>query len=193
LFALRDVQTLFPNEKAKTVKNDLVRWVSKGYFSRLRRDLYERREEGSGMKIPDLYVGNRMYEPSYVSLDTALSLYSIIPDVAAAVTSVTTRPTREFRNDYGVFIYKSCKEEAFTGYRLTNYEGFKILIADEEKAFVDFIYYRLRSGRSLDWSEERFNKQIMAKASWSKIIRYAGLLNDKIVKLAKESREYFRC
>jgi len=193
LFTLRDIKNLFPLEKEKTIKNNLIRWLSKGYFTRLRKSLYELTDDGSEIKIPDLYIANRLYEPSYVSLETALSIYSIIPDIAAGATSVTTRPTRTFRNKYGSFYYRTCKREAFTGYRRILYDGLKTQIADREKAFVDFIYYRLRSGFLLDFDEERFNIKILKTLNWKKALYYARLFNKKTVRTLKECKERIKC
>lgn len=192
LFTSRNVRNLFPFEKEKTIRNNFIRWLAKGYFIRLRRDLYAVAEEGGGPKIPDLHVANRLYEPSYVSLETALSIYSIIPEVAAAVTSVTTRPTRTFKNKYGAFFYRTCKRGAFTGYRLMLYDGFKAYIADKEKALVDFLYYRLRSPILPDFDNERFNKKILKKINWKKTLSYAKLFNKNTLKTVKNCREYVK-
>ena len=193
LFTLRDLENLFPEEKSKTIKNNFTRWLSKGYFLRLRRGVYEFVEQGTGLKIPDLYVANRLYEPSYVSLETALSIYSITPEIAAGVTSVTARPTRTFKNKYGAFFYRSCKKKAFTGYTLMLYEGFKVCMADKEKALVDFLYYRLRSAGPLDFGEERLNKRILKEIDWKKAFGYAELFNKKTVKALKKCEEYTTC
>jgi predicted transcriptional regulator of viral defense system len=155
--------------------------------------LYEFSGYEPELKIPDLYVANRLYEPSYVSLETALSIYSIIPEIAAGVTSVTTRPTRTFKNKYGLFLYRTCKSEAFTGYRLMLYEGFKVYIADKEKSMVDFLYYRLRLGHSLDFDEERLNKKILKKIDWEKAFRYARLFNKRTIEAVKKCEEYVKC
>src|SRR3989338_1332383 len=157
IFTLKDIKNLFPQEKEKAIKNNFIRWVAKGYCARLKKNLYEFTELGIDSTIPDLYVANRLYEPSYVSLETALSFYSIIPDIAAGVTSLTTQPTRLFKNRYGSFSYRTCTRRAFTGYMLMRYEGFKVNIADKEKALVDFFYYRLRRFGSLDFKEERIS------------------------------------
>lgn len=193
LFTLRGLENLFPGEKAKTIKNNFTRWLSKGYFVRLKRDLYEFVEQGTDLKIPDLYVGNKLYEPSYVSLETALSIYSIIPDIAAGVTSVTIRPTRTFKNKYGSFFYRSCKSKAFTGYRLMLYEGFKVYIADKEKSLVDFLYYRLLLTNPLDFEEERINKKILKRIDWKKAFCYAKLFNKRTIESVKECKEYAKC
>ncbi len=193
IFTLEDVKNLFPDEKEKTIKNNFSRWLSKGYFVKLKRDLYEFVDKGAKRRIPDLYIANRLYGPSYVSLETALSIYSIIPDIAAGVTSVTTRPTRTFKNKYGIFFYRTCQKRAFTGYRLMLYEGFKAYIADKEKALVDFLYYRLRSNVTLDFNEERLNKTILKKINWKKALSYAGLFNKKTLKALKDCRRYIKC
>ena len=192
LFTLEDVKNLFPNEKAKTIKNNLARWLFRGYISRLRRNLYEFADKEDA-KISDLYVANRLYGPSYVSLETALSSYSIIPDIAAGVTSVTTGPTRTFRNRYGSFFYRTCRKKAFTGYRIITSEGSRVYIADKEKALVDFLYYRLRSGRHIDFDEERFNKKILCGINWKKALKYARIFNNKTVKALKECKERALC
>jgi predicted transcriptional regulator of viral defense system len=193
LFTLEDIKNLFPDEKEKTIKNSLTRWVAKKYFSRLRQGLYEFVGQARPAEIPDLYIANRLYEPSYVSLETALSIYSIIPDVAAGVTSITVRATRLFKNKYGSFFYRTCRRRAFTGYRIMSYDGFKVNIADKEKALTDFLYYRLRSGYSLNFSEERLNKKILKKIDWKKVSRYAGLFNEKTVSAAKMCEGYVKC
>lgn len=192
VFTFEDIKNLFPSENTKTIKNNFTRWLSKGYFTRLKKALYELAEYGEESKIPDFYIANRLYTPSYISLEAALSFYSIIPDVAAGVTCVTTKPTRTFKNRYGPFFYRTCKKKAFTGYKLLLYEGFKVCIADKEKALVDFLYYRLRSS-ILDFKEERFNKKILKKIDWNKVLRYTKLFNKRTTKALKKCKEYVKC
>lgn len=182
LFTLQDVEVLFPKTKPKTIKNNLGNWLAKGYLKRLKRNLYECVQPGGKQHIPDYYVANRLYQPSYVSLEAALSFYNIIPEEAAEVTSITTKPTRAIRNRYGVFTYRTCKKDAFMGYRIMKIMGYKTLIADREKALVDFIYYRQLDGET-DFSEERFNLSTMRLR---KTREYAKKFNKKTVETVKE-------
>lgn len=186
LFTLQDVETLYPKNKPKTIKNNLGNWLAKGYITRLKRNLYMITEPGENHAIPDYHIANRLYQPSYVSLETALSFYNIIPEEAAEVTSITTKPTRTIKNTYGVFTYRTCKKTAFTGYRIMRIQGCKILIADEEKAFVDFIHYRLRDGQT-DFSGERFNPQLLEKLSRKKAGKYAKEFNKKTLKTVEDA------
>ncbi|RLG29748.1 hypothetical protein DRN98_08075 [Methanosarcinales archaeon] len=193
IFSLGDIENLFPKEKLKTLKNNLSRWVKTGQLLKLKRNLYEFVEPGLESNIPDVYVGNKLYSPSYISLETALSIYGLIPGIAAQVTSVTTRPTREFKNKYGYFFYRSCQKRAFSGYKLMQYEGFKIFIADREKALVDFIYFAVRRIDSLNFDEERFNKDILKKLDWGKVSKYSKFFNNKTVFALEKLRRWNRC
>lgn len=193
IFSARDIANLFPDAHAATLKNNLSSWVKKGYLERLKRDLYARVEPVLGSEIPDFYVANKLYIPSYISLETALSHYNIIPEIAVQVTSVTTKPSREFKNRYGVFIYRSCTTRAFTGYRIVSYEGYTVLLADEEKALVDFIYFKLRQGQAVDFDEERFDRTILKGIAWNKAMGYAALFNNVTQKKLTDCRKWTEC
>ena len=98
VFTLDDLVKIFPsNANRNVIKQQISYWKKSGRIIPLKKGLcevvYLRRKV-----LSDLFIANRLYEPSYVSLETALAYYSIIPDVAMGVTSVTTKPTREFRN-----------------------------------------------------------------------------------------------
>lgn len=182
LFTLNDVETLFPKTKQKTIKNNLTNWLGKGYITRLKRNLYERVQPGERWHIPDYYVANRLYQPSYVSLEAALSFYNMIPEEVAEVTSVTTKATRTIRNKYGMFTYRTCKKDAFLGYKIMKIEGYKTLIADREKALVDFIYYRLLNGQK-DFTKERLNTSGL---KFQKVRLYAKKFNKKTLESVKQ-------
>jgi predicted transcriptional regulator of viral defense system len=193
MFSLRDIENLFPNAGVGTIKNNLTNWLKNGYIERLKRDLYACVEPVLESDIPDFYIANKLYVPSYISLETALSLYNIIPEIAAQVTSVTTKPGREFKNRHGVFIYRSCKKRAFTGYRIASFEGYKVLIADMEKALVDFLYFKLRHGLSIDFDEERFDADILKGIEWKKAGEYAELFNKITTDKLKNCKEWSEC
>lgn len=193
IFSLRDIENLFSNEKIKTIKNNLSRWARNGYIYKLKNNLYEFVDVGQEKNIPDVYIANKLYSPSYVSLETALSIYSLIPDIAVQVTSLTTKLTRKFKNKHGVFYYRSCQKRVFTGYKLMLYEGVKVYIADPEKALVDFVYFNIRQRFPMDFNEERFDKDSIKKLNWNKALQYAGLFNKKTVDTLKTLKDWAKC
>ncbi|MBU1084955.1 hypothetical protein KKB06_01250, partial [Patescibacteria group bacterium] len=87
---------------------------------------------------PQQYLlANKLYSPSYISFETALSYYSIIPEVIYSITSATTKITREFKTVEKTFTYFKIKSQAFAGYqKKENY-----LIAEPEKALADYLYF----------------------------------------------------
>jgi len=193
IFSLRDIENLFSSEKLKTIKNNFNRWVKAGRLARIKRGLYEFIEPGSDSAVSDFYVANRLYFPSYISLETALSFYGLIPEVAAQVTSVTTLATRKFKNRHGEFYFRSCLKRAFIGYKLMVYEGRKVYIADIEKALADFIYFSVRSAYPLNFKEERFDKAALKRLNWAKLFKYARLFNRKAFITAKELKGWAGC
>jgi len=63
-------------------------------------------------------AANKIYEPSYVSLESALAYYEIIPETVLGVTSISSRKTKTFENAWGVFSYRSIKPEYMIGYQV---------------------------------------------------------------------------
>lgn len=176
IFSYKDVRAFFPRESLSAVRKELYRWNKKGWIRTLKNGIYEPVLLANST-YPDFYLANRLYSPSYVSLEAALSYYSIIPEVSMAVTSVSTKPTRSFKNEHGLFIYRTIRPRAFTGYYIEKMGGIDVLIAEPEKALVDFLYFKRREGEALDFEQERFDKAKLARMSRKKLKLYAGLFN----------------
>lgn len=175
-FSYEDILAFYPAEKKDTLKELLCRWRKKGWIYTLKKGLYELIYP-CDFNIPDMYIANRLYEPSYVSLETALSNYSIIPEAAMAVTSVTTKATRRFKNKHGLFIYRTVKPMAFTGYYIQKQNNFPVRIAEPEKALVDFIYFKNFRGTGFNPGQERLDKGVISRLNKRKLRKHACLYN----------------
>jgi predicted transcriptional regulator of viral defense system len=67
----------------------LIRYTKSGLLRRLRRGLYA--VEG---ELPSQYaLANRLYRPSYISMETALSYHHLIPETVYSMTAVTRFPS----------------------------------------------------------------------------------------------------
>ena len=89
----------------------------------------------------ELAIANRLYEPSYISFEFALSHCHLIPEAAYAITSATTRPTRVLTSLGKTFEYHRLKKSAFTGYEPIKVDTETTLMAAPEKALVDTLYF----------------------------------------------------
>jgi predicted transcriptional regulator of viral defense system len=121
-------------------RNNFVRWVKKGLLIRLRQGFYTFPEY---INKPDftLFIANRIYRPSYISLHTALAFYGIIPEAVVQVTSVTSLKTTSFQNEFGEYEYKSVRKELMFGYDIKPITGGRSLkLAQPEKALLDLLY-----------------------------------------------------
>ncbi len=168
LFTPLDIQRFLG--RSKTATRFLVHRLKKeGHILRLKQGLYMLSDED----ISDLYLANKLYEPSYISLEFALSYYQIIPETVYEITSITTKTTRFFQALGKSFSYRHIKKEAFTGYSVQKQKGSSFLIAEPEKAFVDLNYLRLVSGKK---PVSRLKREKINKA---KALRYAKLFNNK--------------
>lgn len=145
------------------------RYADKGFIKRLKRGIYTLYDS----QIPETYVANKLYEPSYISLEFALSFHHVIPETVYEITSVTTKATRKFNSLGKVFSYHKIKKIAFTGYTIYKQRGLSVFIADPEKAFVDITYLRLKNRKKL---LNRFNKE---KINPIKAFKYARIFGDK--------------
>jgi predicted transcriptional regulator of viral defense system len=158
IFSDADVEILFPNLD----KRRLFEWKKKGYIVKIRNEWYclpEFLEEPYSSWI----IANLVHSPSYISLESALNYYGLIPEGVYMTTSVTTkRPLRieMARHNYS---YSFIRTELFGGYNLIEAARYKrkIRIADFEKALVDFFYFRSNYNTIRTISELRFSEPVL--------------------------------
>jgi predicted transcriptional regulator of viral defense system len=121
----------------KRATNFISTNLKSSLFIKLRNNFYMIKDSSPS----HYFIANKLYEPSYVSLETALSHYGIIPEVVYAITSVTTKVSREYKTPLGMFSYQRIKKQVFTGYSLKEDDGQKVFLADPEKALTDYLYF----------------------------------------------------
>lgn len=121
-------------------RNNLTRWVKKGYLIRLRQGYFAFPEYKNKPEYA-LYLANKIYRPSYISLHKALSFYGLIPEAVVQITSVTSLKTASFVNAFGEYSYKNIKEDLLFGYELKQMaDNRTIQFATPEKALLDLLY-----------------------------------------------------
>jgi len=136
-------------EDSQVVRNQLNRWQKKGLIIKLKRGVYLFNKNDRKIDPNLIFVANQLYAPSYVSLEFALNYYGLIPERVVDLTSISTKKTIHFENELGVFIYQHVQPSAFRGFKLSKDErGMPLLLAEPEKAVVDFLYLNLNKFKS---------------------------------------------
>lgn len=144
IFSLLDVRKLFPEENPSLIKTQLNRFVKKNYLIQIKRGLYG----FSPDKIDEFQLANILYEPSYISLETALNYYGLLPDIPQTVTSITVTTTKFIKNQFGSFSYTKIKPALFWGFKKITDKN--LVLAKKEKALLDYFYIRkIKSGQDL--------------------------------------------
>jgi len=146
----------------KILDYQLSLWVKKGYLVRLKNGLYGYRRDMD--KIQGEEIAFRLYQPSYLSLESALGWYGFIPEIVHGFTSVTSRVTRSLENPFGRFIYRHVKKELFWGYVEMKGQHGPYLLAEPEKALLDYLYLNLGYiNTEADFESIRLNREEIAE------------------------------
>lgn len=119
----------------------LSRWVKSGKLVQIRRGLYMLAEPYRKIRPHPFYLANKIQRGSYVSLQSALEYYGLIPEYVPAVTSVTTRRPQTFATSFGNFIFRHINRKLFFDYvQIEIGEGQLAFVATPEKSLLDLLY-----------------------------------------------------
>jgi predicted transcriptional regulator of viral defense system len=133
-------------------------------------------------KIDEFVVANKLYAPSYVSLESVLNTSGIMPDITSSVTNVTTITSKKLVTPLGSFTYSKIAKGLFFGYKTVRdpLSDFYYGIAEPEKALLDFIYVR----RIKNLSENRIDLSTLDKKLLANYSTYFPKWVRKVIKNA---------
>jgi predicted transcriptional regulator of viral defense system len=129
------------NVNPADVRRQLSRWTKARQLFQFRRGLYALAPPFQKVKPHPFLIANRMVKGSYVSCQSALAHYGLIPEYVPVHVSVTTaRPARR-ETPLGTFEFRHIKTELFRGFRLEDIGGGqRAFVASPGKALLDLIY-----------------------------------------------------
>ncbi len=171
-----------------TVRLQLTRWTNSGRVYQLRRGLYAIAPPYQKVKPHPFLIANHIQRASYVSGQSALAFYGLIPDTVQVTLSVAAGRPERLETPLGVFEFRHVKPELLRGYRRVDLQGPKqpdqqAWVARPEKALLDLVYLqpggdtlaylrelRLQNLESLDLDElqrqaEAFNTPKLRRAA----------------------------
>jgi len=126
----------------KSPRNKIANLEIEGKLIRLKKGLYVVSPDVSGKLLSTELIANHIYGPSYISMESALRYYGVIPESVHIVRSMTTKRSRVFENSISRFDYITCSEEYYPiGINQKIGDDYSFLIASSEKALCDLIAY----------------------------------------------------
>lgn len=184
MFSIQDIEKIFPGFDNRR----LVEWQKKGYIAKIRRGYYYLTDQ----PINEAFLfkaANKIYSPSYVSLESAFSFYNLIPEATFVIRAVSTQNTAHFDTPLGQFDYKHVKPSLFFGYVIETKNNYTFKIAELEKALLDFFYFKkIDDLDKLDGL--RLNIQMLEEGiNWNKLeayqLRFQSKTLDKRMRMLK--------
>jgi predicted transcriptional regulator of viral defense system len=122
------------------VRLQLNRWTKNGRIHQLRRGLYAVAPPYQRVKPHPFVIANRLQRASYVSMQSALAFYDLIPDTVNVTVSITAGRPERLSNPLGIFEFRHIKLDLFKGYRMIDLSGQQALVATPEKTLLDLVY-----------------------------------------------------
>jgi predicted transcriptional regulator of viral defense system len=125
----------------KDPKNKVRMLEKTGKLIRLKKGLYVVSPKITNETLSKNLISNHLYGPSYVSLESALSYYGLIPERTVVSYAVTSKRKKHFETPLGNFEYISVPTSYFSiGLRQeTQNKQYTFLIASPVKALCDLI------------------------------------------------------
>ena len=121
-----------PNDKVHTLLNE-------GLLESIKKGLYIAGPALDAQRPEPFLLANHIFGPSYISSDSALSYYGLIPERVYEVSSMTTKPSRKYKTSMGMFTYTKIPLPYYS-FGITQ-EGLSdrefVMMATPEKALFD--------------------------------------------------------
>jgi len=159
----------------------LTEWQKKGYIKKVIKGHYI----FTDTEIDEMIlfsIANRIYSPSYVSLESSFRYYNIIPEGVFSITSVAARNTYSFSTDVGEFKYQKLMPSLFFGYEIVNRGKIKVKIAFLEKAILDYFYLHPEISDKESIDGLRLNLDILSEnLDQEKMKNYLNSFNNKLL------------
>ena len=125
----------------KFPRNKVSALEKRGQIIRLKKGLYVVSDKISRKTLSRELIANHLYGPSYISFETALAFYGLIPEKVFTMRSATFKRAICFENIVGNFEYITVPQNYYSiGIRQQTVDNeYTYLLATPEKALCDLI------------------------------------------------------
>lgn len=180
VFTLNEISQIFPAISYESLRDRLYYFSKIGKLKRLHQGLYAKE------KYDPLELVNKLYKPSYISLETVLAKEGVTFQYYETIFAMSYLK-REIKIDNLNIYYRQIKKEV-----LLNPAGVEektgYFIAGKERAFLDAIYlykdYHFDNLGGLDWEKIEDLKKIYKNKAFEKRVKsyYHDYLEEENVK-----------
>ena len=176
VFNLNDIRKIDPN----FYQPQLMDWIKRGFVKPFAGEYYLLSDQQMDESLRFM-LANKLYAPSYISLESALAYYHIIPESVLSVTSISSRKTKQFDSDWGILYYRSVKPLYMFGYEVVETApNRKYSIARIEKAVLDYLYLNTHITSMDDFEGLRWDREGLIPVVGGELFRsYLRIFNKR--------------
>ncbi len=159
LFHTKTLKDILEIEKKSGLFSIIKKLTKAGVLLKIEKNKYLLKEKN----VKDFTLANFLYQPSYISFESALNFYGIISQFPYEISSATTKKPvkKQFQNK--IFTYTHIQKNLSWGYEKK--DGF--IIASPEKALLDQLYLSSKGYKKINLDECDF-----ANINKSKLKKY---------------------
>ena len=191
------LSSILINNGYSRINDKINNLKKKGYLKLLKRGLYLHTSPFIQNYISKEIIANTMLSPSYISFDYALYYHGLIPESVFDIASATTKRTKIFKTDNGIFSFRHIKKELFPiGLIIESTKNGNYIIASKAKALCDKIYYTKdicitskKSMISFLVDDLRIDVEELEDCDMSVFIKYFEISKSKKIKYLIEALE----
>lgn len=150
LFSVNDAKKIFGIKKENTLYKFLQRLEKARVIERITKGKYK----FSFGEVNEFELANFILNPSYISLESALSFYGILPQFPYTITSVAPSKSRKTIYSNKEYEFSQLGSKYFSGFEKRG----KFLIATPEKALLDELYFISKKVRRIHLEDLNLNR-----------------------------------
>lgn len=171
VFTLQEIALLFPEIPYDNLKKRMSYFAKSGSIKKLSRGVYAKDQFNA------FELANKLYTPSYISLETVLQKAGVTFQYYESIFAVSYISRTVKVGDYTV-VYRRMKKDALLNKQGIEEQG-NVVIASPERAFLDAVYL---------YKDYHFDN--LSPLKWDKITELKKLYGDRT--FLKRVEEYYQ-
>jgi len=122
------------------VRLQLDRWEKAEKVVRVTKSVYSLAPPYIKIRPTPFAISSILRPSSYISLQSALGFYGMIPEYVPSTVAITTGRPWQIQSPLGRFVFRHIKAPLFWGYTQLEVDDQSCFIATPEKALLDLLY-----------------------------------------------------
>lgn len=189
IFSQEDLKMILSSMTDAAIHSGITRSLKAGDIVKLKRGLYLFSKKLQRYSVSHFLIAQKIYHPSYISFESALSYHGMIPEAVYTTTSACyQRKNKTFNNTLGEFTFNYIPVRPFFMGVENVAERGGAIIANPLRALLDLIYIRRLSYSSIEDLEHdlRIDKEILK----AEITKFTFLEVEELAKSYKKKNVY---